>query len=132
MKHKHHELFESIANGESVEEFECLSKHWTDAKWRIVDERLDAIYKYQDTFSVRRKPKMLELAGVTFPEPMRVAPADGTIFWLVETNADVSYPRPWSGGRAQERWLAYGLCQATEQGATAQRRAMILSVGGEP
>lgn len=129
--HPHNEFLHALADGRG-DEFECHNEVWGDGAWRPGTAFAGAICSYPDEWTVRRKPKTIRIGEMEVPEPMRVAPPDGTIFWLVETNADVSYPRPWSCGRAQERWLAYGLCQATEKGAIDQRRAMILSVGGTP
>jgi len=132
MKHPHAELFEAIANGESAGKFECHDKEWQSAAWEEAGSFLVSIYSAPEQWTVRRRPEMIELAGVTFPEPMRVAPAAETSYWFVSPESSRVVEYCWYKSSDELRYLKSGLCQATEQGAIAQRRAMILAVGGEP
>lgn len=79
----------------------------------------------------RRKPKTMTLVGVEFPEPIREEPDDGDIcHWVRGSTVDVvCYSR---SIKSLRRAWQMGLLQATYDGAKQQRRAMILSVGGEP
>lgn len=83
---------------------------------------------WPDDFNFRRKPVMCSINGHEFPEPMRVAPAVGTICWdacTIGLNGWV-----WKGGMWETMLLKTGLIQATKQGAADQFKAIVLACGG--
>jgi hypothetical protein len=83
----------------------------------------------------RRRPKMLscvDAKGVEhkFPEPMREAPELYSRYWTVDianNRLDFAQWDNWDIDRAR---LAAGLCQATEEGAIDQLKALRVVCGG--
>jgi len=132
MKHPHHELFEAIVRNESVNDFECLHTSWTNENWRSARGWLDFIDQDPDEWAIRRKQKQRELCGVKFPEPMRVAPAVGTHYWIVSVSEEFSYSSTWAGDKSDFYCLERGLCQSTKEAAELHRKALILVSGGTP
>jgi hypothetical protein len=78
------------------------------------------------TVNYRRKPKMLSINGFEFPEPCRVAPAEGTRYYAPW------YTRPWkvqetvwAGGLSDMYYLEIGFVHLTEEAATRHADAIL-------
>lgn len=124
-EHPHAELLRAVADGESLDGWECKTKQngcWVGLG--IYDASL--IVRSPDLFAVRRKQKMLSINGHEFPEPMRDAPKVGQTYWL----ENMAFKFVWSGDDSDKRWLSLGLCHSTREAAEAHRRAIILASGG--
>ena len=131
--HKHAEFLHALADGRG-DEFEAHHESWGADAWRIISSDAWRICMSPDDWTVRRKPKTktIRIGDMDVLEPMRVAPAMGTVVWLVCIHTDSPFRYSWSGNATERKWLKLGVCQATEQGAMDQRRAMILLAGGTP
>ena len=79
--HKQAEFLRALADGRG-DEFECQHESWAIDVWRDGFVYAGNIYDHPENWTVRRKTKTIELAGVKFLEPMRVAPAIGKMYWL--------------------------------------------------
>lgn len=68
MKHKHAEVLQAIADGESMDDFEIS---WgTKRVWYKVSEEPSALLANPDS-EVRRVPKFIEVNGFKVPEPLK-------------------------------------------------------------
>lgn len=132
--HKHADLLHAIADGRKVE-----MRHSKDCPWyspsyilRLLDD--DAAGDGPTNYEFRVQPETRALAGHMFPEPVREPLANGTRYWLVytEKKSFLTDDFEWSGTAIDMFWLKRGLIHLTKEGAIAQAKAMIASVGGEP
>ena len=64
-----------------------------------------------------------------WPEPMRVAPADGQFHW--QTHSGEVRRSNWCGSNYQAELLKTGFCHLTKEAAQQHRRAIVLANGGE-
>lgn len=131
-KHKHAELFEAIANGELADNFECQFRDWQPGDWYSPMHRMDNIFASPEAWTVRRKPRTIRIGELEVPEPMRVAPAEGTEFWLVATLDDRPVKTTWRSLFTELGWLKHGVCHLTKEAAETHRKALILVSGGTP
>lgn len=77
MKHKHAEILQAIANGESMDDFEVT---WGYKRvWYKISEKPSALLLYPD-FEVRRVPKFIEVNGFKVPEPLKILKKDQQYF----------------------------------------------------
>jgi hypothetical protein len=80
MKHPHKEIIEAYAADTSVEiEMQCSTGEW------FLTDINPVIYNHASTF--RLKPKTMRIGEHEFPEPVRVAPATGAVFYVATPNA---------------------------------------------
>ena len=99
--------------------------------WHELYDLDELLSSYHVGSELRIKVETITLAGVEFPEPLRVAPEYGAEIWIVDPAfAHKSFRRIWTGDDIQMKWLRESLLQTTEKGAKDQAKAMILSVGG--
>ena len=129
--HPHAEFLHALADGRE-DEFECHHENWNASEWCRSPDYVWVICEYPYSWTVRRKTKTIELAGVKFLEPMRVAPAMGTVVWLVCIHTDPPFQFCWSGNTTEQAWLKLGICHLTKDDAEQQRKALILVSGGTP
>lgn len=74
----------------------------------------------------RVKPRTITVNGVEVPEPLREAPAEGSLFWMVSLlDAEPSVVQ-WSTSRTYMRCLERGLLHATQKNAQAHIDALLL------
>lgn len=82
-------------------------------------------YKY------RRKPKMCDINGHEFPEPLRVAPSVGKLCYLPDcVISDFHSVFIYHEANFSERVLKQGQLHATKEAAIDHAKAMILGSGG--
>lgn len=132
-QHPHAEFLRAIADGEPLDAFEIHENSWPS--FHFVDFQpihLGTMYIGRDKWQVRRKQNTIRIGDMDVPEPMRVAPAKGTEYWLVSPTGREIWRYFWSGDSADHQWLESGLCHATKEAAEAHRRALILVSGGTP
>ena len=131
--HKQAEFLRALADGRG-DEFECQHESWAIDVWRDGFVYAGNIYDHPENWTVRRKTKTIELAGVKFLEPMRVAPAIGKMYWLASpTKAESENMEfKWSGDHLDARWLKAGMCHLKREDAEQHRKALILVSGGTP
>ena len=99
--------------------------------WHELYDLDELLSSYHVGSELRIKSKTITLAGVKFPEPLRVAPELGTDIWVVFSPCNrIAFLDIWRDVSFQKPLLKRGGIQATEQGAKDQAKAMILSVGG--
>lgn len=104
---------------------------WVDLNKVKKVERADAHHHAENMRLYAKDAAETEtLAGVEFPEPMREEPIYGSKYFLADVTTTFASPVIWEGDSTDMDWLRCGICQATAEGAEAQRQAMIASVGG--
>ena len=123
MKHEHAEFFTAIANGESLDDWECDrfgKSDWGSAKYYVSD-----ILKYPQNCEVRRKPAIHVVNGFFVPAPLRFAPAKGAVcFAACNYTIDFAYKICWDGGAIDKIHLKRGLIHLTKEAAVANAKAM--------
>jgi len=129
--HPHSEFLHAFADSRG-EEFEGHHKNWSDGSWRPSTAFVGDICVYPEHWTVRRKPRTIRIGDMDVPEPMRVAPAVGTHYWIVSVSEEFSYLSTWTGDKSDFYCLGWGLCQSTKEAAEQHRKALILVSGGTP
>ncbi len=83
------------------------------------------------TWDYRRKPRTIRIGERDVPEPMRVAPQEGTMYWMPafsgHLHASTTY---WDGCEFDEDMLKHGFTHTTKEAAIAHAEALILISGG--
>ena len=129
--HPHAEFLHALADGRG-DEFEAHHKNWPANDWRANTDYVWVICTIPDSWTVRRKPRTIRIGDMDVPEPMRVAPAVGTHYWIVSVSEEFSYSSTWAGDESDFYCLGWGLCQSTKEAAETHRKALILVSGGTP
>jgi hypothetical protein len=117
-KHKHADMMRQWLDNDSLE-VEYMDSHglWCANK-PIWSEEIE--YRF--------KPKMITVGEHSFPEPMRVAPADGTRYWCVDITINsglITETCTWRNDRWDEMAMGYGICHTTQAAAEAHAKALI-------
>lgn len=132
-EHTHAEVLRALADGEPMDAFEVHDKAWPSFHFVSCHPmHLGALYIGRDKWQVRRKPRTIRIGDMDVPEPMRVAPKDGTTYWLADPTASELTSVSWDSDTSDRYWLKSGLCHLTQEAAEAHRRALILVSGGTP
>lgn len=85
-----------------------------------------------ENYKYRRIPKTTNINGYEFPEPLRVAPEEGTRYFGAATcTARLSFEYRWCGDKHDLQRLRRGRIHLTQEAAEAHARAEILATGGE-
>lgn len=80
---------------------------------------------YKDS-SFRKKPKTININGYEVPEPLREAPAGGTMYYYPSTSmAEVSYGCYHSGDNYENSLLKHGLIHLTREAAQLHLEALL-------
>ncbi len=79
----------------------------------------------------RRKPRTIRIGERDVPEPMRVAPAMGTKYYVVDYSVvnHCSF-KNWANDAYDKSMLQNGLCHDKREAAIAHTEALILISGG--
>ncbi len=86
---------------------------------------------WYDNTEYRRKPRTVRIGERDVPEPMRVAPAMGSTYYIVDYSyAEHNAYHHWHNDEYDNIMLQSGLCHATEKAAIAHAEALILISGG--
>lgn len=75
----------------------------------------------------RFRVKPLTINGHAVPEPMRVAPAEGAIYWMpiIAKPTEFASGKRWDGDIFDNARLQRGLCHSTREAAEAHAKALI-------
>ena len=126
--HKHATILRAIADGLEVQFRKNESEHWSDMRggepgrnpitWLSLEWRI--------------KPRMIVCGKHSWPEPMRVAPVDGTEYWVVSaTGRDAIEKIGWNMDETDKRCLSRGLCHTTKEAAEQHVAALIAISQGD-
>jgi hypothetical protein len=135
MKHPQHDKLIAIANGEQMQSTQFRQGSYEGAIFKNCDPStaLDILsHESEQNFArLRIKPRTIMIGDMEVPEPMRVAPADGSECWAASPSMRKGYFKNlWEGDEDDLRFLQRGLLQATEQGAQQMLAALVKQVGG--
>lgn len=125
MKHIHAELMALYAQ-DAMETDEPWTrweiKHLAENEWSPVKS-----YPFwSKEFQYRRKPKMLSINGFEFPEPCRVAPSEGAMYYVPSlTRGSKVYRTHWDGDSTDRYYLEIGFVHLTEEAATRHADAIL-------
>jgi hypothetical protein len=86
---------------------------------------------FDENVEYRRKPKTIRIGERDVPEPMRVAPAMGTKYYVVDYSVVDHYGfNHWANDEYDKGMLQNGLCRTNKAAAIAHAEALILVSGG--
>lgn len=126
MKHKYADILIAVANGEAIQ-------YRSKTGWRDTtpeDVIGDLFRTAPGTFRV--KPKTTNINGYDVPEPMREAPEQGTVYWILSLHhPNTTHPLAWHNDGEDNRYLAYGICHFTEEAAKLHAEALVSFTKGE-
>ena len=112
----------------------------TDTPWERWERRQEGLEDFHplrsnphfdENVEYRRKPRTIRIGERDVPEPMRVAPQEGTMYWMPafsgHLHASTTY---WDGCEFDEDMLKHGFAHTTKEAAIAHAEALILISGG--
>ena len=106
-------------------------------RWEHRQEGLEDFYPlrsnphFDENVEYRRKSKTIRIGERDVPEPMRVAPAMSTKYYVVDYNVVDHYcSNYWFNDEYDNGMLQNGLCHTTHEAAIAHAEALILISGG--
>jgi hypothetical protein len=112
----------------------------TDTPWERWERRQEGLEDFHplrsnphfdENVEYRRKPRTIRIGERDVPEPMRVAPAMGSTYYIVDYSyAEHNAYHHWQNDEYDNIMLQSGLCHATEKAAIAHAEALILISGG--
>ena len=74
----------------------------------------------------RRKPRTININGFEVPEPLRDAPNDGEICYIVNLTEDKVYATAWYSAQSFfKQWLKSGIIHRTEEAAALHLKALL-------
>ncbi len=81
---------------------------------------------FHHNWEYRQIPKTIKINGFEVPEPMRVKPENGKIFYFVALGAtDGARAECWTGGEYDNIRFNRGICHATELAALIHAKALF-------
>jgi len=117
-KHKHAELIKQWLEDDSLE---VEWREFVNTSWNYVRSP-----SWDEDTEYRIKPKMIRCGDLEFPEPMRVAPKRGDMYWVASIcNRFLAYEFNWDDCTADGVNLARGVCHKTNEAAEAHAKALI-------
>ena len=127
MKHPHKEIIDAWTADTSAE-IEVVDSDGSTNPAYISD----VLVSCTKTFRIKPKTRSITVDGVKYewPEPMRVAPEDGTTYWVISTYPNKVCESSWTHHEYDKEVLKIGFAQATKEGAEAHRRALVAFSGG--
>lgn len=113
-KHRHAEMIKRWLDDDSLEVEIRNSYGWS----------IDVFLAWDKNEEYRFKPKMIRCGDMEFPEPMRVAPEEGSICWIACIPFNTQEVN-WSNHTTKLEWLRTGILHTTQAAAEAHARALI-------
>ena len=121
-KHPYAEILIAIAECKEIQ-FQDSSGKWNaQDTGLILDEIASAVFS---PIRYRVKPSMININGYEVPEPMRVEPEIGTVYYIVVFSDSGTYFADWQGGSYEKYWLKLGLCHSTKEAAELHMKALL-------
>jgi hypothetical protein len=109
------EILQALLDGKEIEFF---ARDWMEVQ--TTGELLTAFYNNRQ---VRIKPRTIIVNGVEVPEPMKVKPEYGTIYYVARPASTDGIP--WYDDGFDNSHLSAGVCHSTPEAATLHWEAMI-------
>lgn len=121
MKHVHADLimkYAEIAQNDS-KPWEYFQFSYDSVEW------IDCLQELQflSNHNYRLKPRTININGFEVPEPVRVAPNEGTLYFVLEL-PDV-FENHWNGVPEEISWLQAGLIHLTREAAEKHAEALL-------
>jgi hypothetical protein len=115
--HKHAELIKAWADGTVIQSF--YEGEWND----VMDNKpsWDEDIKYR----VKEQSKYIKVNGMKVPEPYRVKPEPGTLYYTPVLNRNGDDCFEWHGDKFDNRMFKSGQCFKTHEDAVLAYNAMI-------
>lgn len=94
------------------------SRLWTEAQTQL---------SWSEGRQYRRKPRTININGIDVPEPLRVAPENGVMVWMVVVSMETSVTsyRYYSSDPCFTRCIIRGVLHLTEQAARTHAEALL-------
>lgn len=126
-EHPYAKVLRWIADGESIQADSYSYGQFLDVMCTKTLLEGIAEGRASDPERFRLKPRTITINGIEVPEPLRVAPEEGSDYFTVnmeDGDAD-SWRLEWRSGGLDSRRLNAGLCHATREAAEIHARALL-------
>ena len=119
-------VLHAIADGKVIQRYFGNEVVWPTVSSTRLLKLIDA-GKAGDPAEYRVKPSTIVVNGIEVPEPLRVAPANGTAYWLTQvTSIELDqFELCWDGTECEMTWLRRGLVHLSKENAIAHAKAMV-------
>lgn len=120
------EILRAIADGKPLQYF-TIGGTWNDVRAETILKWLSGKYSYIVTAKgVRVKPSTVRIGAYDVPEPMRVAPEEGTTYYFVHLDKFDNYDyHDWDGGVFDTNILNKRICHSTKEAAKTHASALL-------
>lgn len=124
MKHPFAEILQAIINGEETQYYHEAADEWvTQSSELTLQEIASGEYSPEE---YRVKPRTIRIGDYDVPEPLRVAPEAGQLYYVPTPHWDDGYVAfMWEGNIFDLRQLRNGHAHSTEEAATLHSKAII-------
>lgn len=122
-QHPYADILRAIADGHQIE------RRHTDGIWRVVmlNPLLDvAAMDRAAPEDYRIKPRTIRIGEFDVPEPLRVAPTVGSLYWSIHFGNDAGIGSfKWNGDRFDQNVLIQGVAHLKREDAEAHTKALL-------
>ena len=117
--HPQADVLRAIADGEEIEVF--FKEEWL---WCRPERAL--LHASTQEFNLRVKPRTININGFEVPEPLRTAPGDGVVVWILYLTREGGVLKTQGHDRdALAFWLKAGICHLTQEAAELHAKALL-------
>lgn len=122
-QHPYADILRAIADGHSIQWANAAGEwHNQDARM-VLDEVRDADFP-PDRYRI--KPRTIRIGEFDVPEPLRVAPAVGALYWAVQFANDAGTGEyEWADDEVDSALLGRGMCHPTREAAEQHSEALV-------
>lgn len=111
-------LLQALIDGKELERL------YSEGGWRRHDGSPFQVLYGTPHKNLRVKQPTIRIGEVDVP--LRVAPAKGTRYWIVDAaSVRLSYPSEWGSDNSDLMWLNRGLVHLSKEAASAHSKALI-------
>jgi hypothetical protein len=121
-------------------EAETNAEAWKSWEYQFLDSKTWIQCTFEPLFMrnlrYRRIPRMININGHEVPEPLRVKPNFGDLYYFPELSmpSDACENCDWEDDETDNERLIAGICHSTQEAAIAHAKALLsfTQKGGEP
>ena len=124
------ETLRAIADGKPLQ-YKNIANTWIDVQPETVliwmGQKPSHLFEANRALlSIRVKPSTIRIGDYDVPEPMRVAPEEGTTYYFVHLDKFDNYDyHDWDGGVFDTNMLSKGICHLTKEAADIHAAALL-------
>lgn len=111
------EILQAVLDGKDIRSTDIYSRFYDVTTYE--EFIVNAFYSRR----IEVKPRTITVNGIEVPEPMKVRPEEGTLYYTSSTNPEQFLK--WRGDNFDETCFNDGICHSTPEAATLHWEAMI-------